>query len=534
MFFRKNELADIDLIHCDVLFCPSIGVHTMSYYFLMDELLYLIAMCPLLPNCNLTHKYYSKKLLPYVHQSHLKDVWQKFINYPKEQQLLEQAAIIVAQWYQAQKRIFHLDVEASLDKIAQQVLEDLKNTNRNHPIFSTSAKQFSFWKYNNINDNQWSRKDEKQIIDVLQMVLFDKLGFRGPPIPNSNILNPTAEHILIDCVLETKVGNAISLAIIFQSVARRLGVRCDLVCFPTHFFLSWTPKCDIENPEEEKYFYIDILHGGLLRSKNDCPRTRGRRCPIESFNIHNEISPTEMVLRMINCLQMVDPNNQHHQDRALQIRSLVEFRYMIEPHDIDAIGNLGRHYLHYHINISGLIITLQRLLDSYSDRTSVEARRAEMLLRTFELHMQDEAMRTYNIDRIVPKERSKKVKYAVGMIVNFYDRLIANHTGVIIWWDDEYNSKVRLSHEYITYSRPPFSGSSSLKQPFYTILSENGNTYYAAQDDLVESYPPKWIEHNEIGRYFCNFEGSYYVPNNILTKHFPYDMAILNALRLPT
>lgn len=172
-------------------------------------------------------------------------------------------------------------------------------------------------------------------------------------------------------------------------------------------------------------------------------------------------------------------------------------------------------------------------------------------------------MRTYNIDRIVPKERSKKVKYAVGMIVNFYDRLIANHTGVIIWWDDEYNSKVRLSHEYITYSRPPFSGSSSLKQPFYTILSENGNTYYAAQgmnklldvyiyfyyliymcicdirdllilDDLVESYPPKWIEHNEIGRYFCNFEGSYYVPNNILTKHFPYDMAILNTLRLPT
>lgn len=51
---------------------------------------------------------------------------------------------------------------------------------------------------------------------------------------------------------------------------------------------------DTENSEDEKYFYIDILHGGLLRSKNDCPRTRGRRCPIESFNKHNEISPTEV------------------------------------------------------------------------------------------------------------------------------------------------------------------------------------------------------------------------------------------------
>lgn len=153
-----------------------------------------------LPNCDLTHKYYSKKLLPYVHQRHLKDVWQKFINYPKEQQLLEQAAIIVSQWYQPQKCIFYLDIETSLDKIAQQILEDLKNTHCNHPIFSISAKQFSFWKYNNINDNQWSRKDEKQIIDVIQTVLFDKLGFRGPWIPNSDILNPKAEHILIDCV----------------------------------------------------------------------------------------------------------------------------------------------------------------------------------------------------------------------------------------------------------------------------------------------------------------------------------------------
>lgn len=69
-----------------------------------------------------------------------------------------------------------------------------------------------------------------------------------------------------------------------------------------------------------------------------------------------------MVLRMINCLQMVDPNHQHHQNRALQIRSLIEFRYMIEPYNIDAIENLGRHYLHYRINISGLITTLQRLL----------------------------------------------------------------------------------------------------------------------------------------------------------------------------
>lgn len=46
MFFTKKELADIDLAHFDVLFCPDLGAHIMSYYFFRDELLYLIAMSP--------------------------------------------------------------------------------------------------------------------------------------------------------------------------------------------------------------------------------------------------------------------------------------------------------------------------------------------------------------------------------------------------------------------------------------------------------------------------------------------------------
>jgi len=70
----------------------------------------------------------------------------------------------------------------------------------------------------------------------------------------------------------------------------------------------------------------------------------------------------KMVLRMINQLQMVKPNHQHYQDRTLQIRSLVEFRYMIEPHNMDNIEMLGRHYIQNRINLSGLLITLQKMM----------------------------------------------------------------------------------------------------------------------------------------------------------------------------
>jgi len=82
-----------------------------------------------------------------------------------------------------------------------------------------------------------------------------------------------------------------------------------------------------------------------------------------------------------------------------------------------------------------------------------------------------------------PRERSLKIKYAVGMIMKCNHSSFADHMGVIIWWDEKYNRNVRIEHGNIilySLSLPPHS-SASLNQPFYAILTENGNLYYAAQ-----------------------------------------------------
>lgn len=85
-----------------------------------------------------------------------------------------------------------------------------------------------------------------------------------------------------------------------------LIVSCGYVCAHVYtcmdyvtFFIIHSDD-DTENLEDEEYFYIDILHGGLIRSKNDCPVTRGRRCPIENFNEPNKITPTEVSNLKIN------------------------------------------------------------------------------------------------------------------------------------------------------------------------------------------------------------------------------------------
>ncbi|KAL6258063.1 hypothetical protein P5V15_009980 [Pogonomyrmex californicus] len=530
--FQKDELCDIDMEDFDGLFRPNMGAHSMSYHFFMAELIYLTMLSPYSNDCNLTHQYYGKKLLSYVHKCYLKETWKEFINSPKEQQILERAATIVTQWYQPLKHIYYLDVEAELDNITKQILEDLKKAHPTHPIFSTSAKQFSFWKCNNIDNNQWSRQVEQQIIDAVRAVLFVKLGFCGiDELTNEENKVYELEEIIIDGVLKNKIGNSITLAVIFHSVARRLGVRCDLIFVPTHHFLSWKPNT--ENSEDEEYLYIDILQGGAIRSKNDCPRTRGRRCPIENFNKHFEMNPSQMALRMINYLQMVNPNYQHHYDRSLQLRSLLEFRYMLNPFDRDTIQQLSLHYVQNHIRLSSIRIPLERILECCND-DSIEGRQIASILTRFGrmARLIEPELALTNV--ITPQERPCKMKYAVGMILTWNDRDDMNHTGVIIGWSKSYNTCMARESRFRILHNQRIPEAITLSQPFYTILCENGNKYYAAEDSVIEAALPKFIRHNKIGQYFCKYAWSHYVPNEVLATYYPQDMAVLSTLRLPS
>jgi len=104
-------------------------------------------------------------------------VWQEFINRPAKQQLLEELLIFVVQWFRPKQDIAYSQIQTELDNIAQQVMKHLKSECSSHPIFSASHQQFSYWKYNNIEDNQWNENDGKQILDRLSKVMFE-LKFR--------------------------------------------------------------------------------------------------------------------------------------------------------------------------------------------------------------------------------------------------------------------------------------------------------------------------------------------------------------------
>lgn len=73
--------------------------------------------------------------------------------------------------------------------------------------------------------------------------------------------------------------------------------------------------------------------------------------------------------------------------------------------------------------------------------------------------------------------------FRVGMIVICHDKVTSRSLpGVIIGWDEEYNSRVEMEWMQCTslYNRP-VPGSNTLSQPFYKVLCNEDKAYYVAE-----------------------------------------------------
>lgn len=57
-------------------------------------------------------------------------------------------------------------------------------------------------------------------------------------------------------------------------------------------------------------------------------------------------------------------------------------------------------------------------------------------------------------------------------------------------------------------------------QPFYNVLVSDGSQRYAAQENLVLT-EATLITHEEVGKYFDEFNGHHYLPNNELAFEYP-------------
>ncbi|XP_029176949.1 uncharacterized protein LOC114945033 [Nylanderia fulva] len=227
----------------------------MKYLFYIDEIKYFLSPSPQKIDRNSIERYCEIKLSHYEKLSSIRNELDRYIVKPERQQLLEEICTFVAKYIQVREDVCYTNVSASLDTIAQEVLNSLRKKHPNHSIFSTSDETFSYWKTNNIEDNHWNETESTQIMDTLQEYIFGTLNFR--PCRSFRVL---INCLCIDYVLQTKYGQDIIVVTIYHSVARRLGLRCDVVFVKTETCIFWKPKFVTNNLDDARCFHIKDEH----------------------------------------------------------------------------------------------------------------------------------------------------------------------------------------------------------------------------------------------------------------------------------
>ncbi|CAG2216605.1 FBXO21 [Mytilus edulis] len=153
------------------------------------------------------------------------------------------------------------------------------------------------------------------------------------------------------------------------------------------------------------------------------------------------------------------------------------------PDDAEVLMLQARVNLHLNVDLTDVIDNLQRT-ESFDNRQALVA------------HLLEEARR-----QMLNYESERKKKY--------------NYMCAIYGWD----SKCQASQEWI-YQMGVNHLPKKDKQPFYNVLVDDGSNRYAAQE----------IAHPEVGKYFHEFAGNHYIPNNEKLSEYPGDMEIVHKL----
>ena len=98
--------------------------------------------------------------------------------------------------------------------------------------------------------------DPVRKIQAINKVFFRQSGFRG----NSEDYDHP-DNSNLGKVMELKLGNPLSLCILYMHVARRLGLNLKGINLPRHFILGYFGEQD-ERTEEPKFF-VNVFSGGI-------------------------------------------------------------------------------------------------------------------------------------------------------------------------------------------------------------------------------------------------------------------------------
>ncbi|KAL5015855.1 hypothetical protein ScPMuIL_005444 [Solemya velum] len=482
---------------CD--FTTLMETHPNGWRFLVDELMEIIHKTNKFTD--LTVKYYCRKVIRHILHRHLKEKWTKYFQQPLSDQHLETGAVMVAQWCQPTDFITENAVSDELDVIAQKVGVEMRLRFPTHPLCSMEIP------VNGNDEVVWTAIQGREILDTVNHILFRQLGFSGN---TSNYYDEN--NSFIDKVIQNRTGIPISMCIVYSSVARRLGLSCQPINFPSHFLLRWKER-PLASPDQQ-YTYIDAFNGGKFLSQQACPSILSVPVSMETYQ---PVPPIKVFERMARNLVEIGRQQGHADDCLLCLRNALELYVAVSPDDVDIHLLHVRVNLHLNINLLDVIDSLQQIADLDQSRMGIVA----YLMQAAHKQLQDNKTRMVK-KKIEAKLRkdNKDVKFSIGTIMK-HKRY--HYTCVIYGWD----VTCMASDEWIEQMGVNDLADQQF-QPFYNVLVDDGTNRYAAQENMMFTSDPKAISHAEVGRYFTNYTGYCYIPNKEKCQEYPDDKDATN------
>ncbi|XP_056130472.1 F-box only protein 21 isoform X2 [Lampris incognitus] len=461
-------------------------------HFCEDELLFILNSDK---RKTLTLKYYANKILYFLRQQKILRSLKTFLEQPQEQQSALQGAVLVDQYCNPLADVTLESISAQLDEITEKVKKMLRTKNPSHPSLRTTQGDCLA-----VEDFELQR----QVVCALNSVLYEQLQYKGNEFDYYNPLNSYIHQVLLRCT-----GIPISLAILYMTLARNLGVQLEPVNFPNHFLLRWCQK--LRGTEDiYDFVYIDAFGKGKQLTAKECEYLIGQQVTADYYSA---ISTTEVLLRMVGNLLNIGKRGEGNEKSYQLLRDSLDLYLTINPDNVQYLLLQARLYFHLGIWPEKVLDILQHIqaLDP-SQHGAV----GYLVQHTLE-HIQH---KKHPMEPEMKRRSSPEhlgVQYSVGLIMK-HKR--SGYNCVIYGWDP----KCTMSQEWITTMRVPQLPNGD-NQPFYNVLVQDGTCRYAAQENLEPHSAPLEIGHPEVGRYFSEFSDTHYVANEELQMCYPEDMA---------
>ncbi len=200
--------------------------------------------------------------------------------------------------------------------------------------------------------------DPRQIVAMINTLLFDEEGFRGN---QEDYYDP--RNSFVNEVLERRLGIPITLSVLYIEMGRLVGLPIAGVGMPGHFIVQYTAQ-----PEQ---FWIDPFDRGRVLTYEDCKarlqQLYGRQLPWRDAYLQ-AISDHDILRRMLNNLKMIYVRRNDY-PRALRA---IERILLITPELPTEVRDKG--LVHYQLgHLQAALYDLQRYLELFHEAPDAPA-----------------------------------------------------------------------------------------------------------------------------------------------------------------